>query len=196
VREKLISSTIQGELARQQSFTDPLTELYNRRSLEDMAERFMRHAQRLEKALTFMLIDVDRFKEVNTRFGHLAGDVVLAEIASLLKRAVRGSDAVIRFGGDEFLIILADASHADAQRVVDRAKACLRDWNQGGHLPGFEVSLSIGVAEWTEGVTLDVILDAADRDMYASKPGAKLVKREEQQGIRSRERTVSARTSH
>jgi diguanylate cyclase (GGDEF)-like protein len=193
VREKLISSTIQGELARQQSFTDPLTELYNRRSLEDMASRFMSHAQRLEKALTFMLVDVDRFKEVNTRFGHLAGDVVLAEIASLLKRAVRGSDAVIRFGGDEFLIILADACHADAQRVVDRAKACLRDWNQGGHLPGFEVSLSIGVAEWTEGVTLDVVLDAADRDMYASKPGAKLVNREEQQGIRARVATASAR---
>ena len=74
VREKLISSTIQGELARQQSFTDPLTELYNRRSLEDMAARFMSHAQRLQKPLTFMLVDVDRFKEVNTRFGQLAGD--------------------------------------------------------------------------------------------------------------------------
>jgi diguanylate cyclase (GGDEF)-like protein len=192
VREKLISSTIQGELARQQSFTDPLTELYNRRSLEDMAGRFMNHAQRSEKALTFMLVDVDRFKEVNTRFGHLAGDVVLAEIASLLKRAVRGSDAVIRYGGDEFLIILADACHADAQRVVERAKACLRDWNQGGHLQGFEVNLSIGVAEWTEGVTLDEVLDAADRDMYAAKPSAKLVK----QGTRSRERTVSVRAPH
>jgi diguanylate cyclase (GGDEF)-like protein len=196
VREKLISSTIQGELARQQSFTDPLTELYNRRSLEDMAGRFMNHAQRLEKALTFMLVDVDRFKEVNTRFGHLAGDVVLAEIASLLKRAVRGSDAVIRYGGDEFLIILADACHADAQRVVDRAKACLRDWNQGGHLQGFEVNLSIGVAEWTEGVTLDEVLDAADRDMYAAKPGANLLKREDQQRMRPRERPVSARASH
>jgi len=196
VREKLISSTIQGELARQQSFTDPLTELYNRRSLEDMAGRFMSHAKRLEKPLTFMLVDVDRFKEVNTRFGHLAGDVVLAEMASLLKRAVRGSDAVIRYGGDEFLIILADASHSDAQRVVDRTKACVRDWNQGGHLQGFEVSLSIGVAEWTEGVTLDEVLDAADRDMYASKANAKLVNREERPGIRARANTTSTRAPH
>jgi diguanylate cyclase (GGDEF)-like protein len=196
VREKLISSTIQGELARQQSFTDPLTELYNRRSLEDMAGRFMSHAKRLEKPLTFMLVDVDRFKEVNTRFGHLAGDVVLAEMASLLKRAVRGSDAVIRYGGDEFLIILADASHSDAQRVVDRTKACLRDWNQGGHLQGFEVSLSIGVAEWTEGVTLDEVLDAADRDMYASKANAKLVNREERPGIGARANPTSTRAPH
>src|SRR2546430_1410792 len=193
VREKLISSTIQGELARQQSFTDPLTELYNRRSLEDMAGRFMSHAKRLEKPLTFMLVDVDRFKEVNTRFGHLAGDVVLAEMASLLKRAVRGSDAVIRYGGDEFLIILADASHSYAHRVLDRTKALLRDWNQGGHLQGFEVSLSIGVAEWTEGVTLDEVLDAADRDMYASKANAKLVNREERPGIRARANTTSTR---
>jgi diguanylate cyclase (GGDEF)-like protein len=196
VREKLISSTIKGELARQQSFTDPLTELYNRRSLEDMAGRFMSHAKRLEKPLTFMLVDVDRFKEVNTRFGHLAGDVVLAEMASLLKRAVRGSDAVIRYGGDEFLIILADASHSDAQRVVDRTKACLRDWNQGGHLQGFEVSLSIGVAEWTEGVTLDEVLDAADRDMYASKANAKLVNREERPGIGARANPTSTRAPH
>jgi diguanylate cyclase (GGDEF)-like protein len=196
VREKLISSTIQGELARQQSFTDPLTELYNRRSLEDMAARFMSHAQRLQKPLTFMLVDVDRFKEVNTRFGHLAGDVVLAEIASLLKRAVRGSDAVIRYGGDEFLVILADASHADAKRVVHRAQVCLRDWNQGGHLKGFEVSLSIGVAEWTKGVTLDEVLDAADQEMYASKRTAKLVSREEQSGIRARVKTASTIAPH
>lgn len=193
VREKLISSTIQGELTRQQSFTDPLTELYNRRSLEDMAGRFMSHAKRLEKPLTFMLVDVDRFKEVNTRFGHLAGDVVLAEIASLLKRAVRGSDAVIRYGGDEFLIILADASHGDAKRVVDRTNACLREWNQGGHLHAFEVSLSIGVAEWTNGATLDEILEAADRDMYSSKTNAKLLTPEKQVGRRARIGAASAK---
>ena len=196
VREKLISSTIQGELARQQSFTDPLTELYNRRSLEEMAGRFMNHAKRLGKPLTFMLVDVDRFKEVNTRFGHLAGDVVLAEIASLLKRAVRGSDAVIRYGGDEFLVILADASQADAKIVVDRAQCCLQDWNQGGHLKGFEVSLSIGAAEWTKGVTLDEVLDAADREMYASKRAAKLVSREGQPGIRARVKAPSTIAPH
>jgi diguanylate cyclase (GGDEF)-like protein len=193
VREKLISSTIQGELTRQQSFTDPLTELYNRRSLEDMATRFMSHAKRLEKPLTFMLVDVDRFKEVNTRFGHLAGDVVLAEIASLLKRAVRGSDAVIRYGGDEFLIILADASHGDAKRVVDRTKASLREWNQSGHLHGFEVSLSIGVAEWTDGARLDEVLEAADRDMYSSKTNVKLLTPEKQVERKARIGAASAK---
>jgi len=99
-RQKLISSTIQNELVRLQSFTDPLTEVYNRRSLEDMAGRFISHARRLQNALTFLLIDVDKFKQVNTQFGHLTGDFVLAEVATLLRSSVRGSDAVVRYGGD------------------------------------------------------------------------------------------------
>lgn len=169
LREKLISTTIQNELVRLQSFTDPLTEIYNRRSLEEMASRFISHARRLHKPLTFLLIDVDRFKEVNTRFGHLTGDVVLAEIAGLLKNSVRGSDAVVRYGGDEFLVILADTSRDAASGVVQRIRAYVRDWNHAGHLQGFEVSLSIGVAEWAAGQTLDDVLDTADREMYASK---------------------------
>jgi diguanylate cyclase (GGDEF)-like protein len=168
-RQCLISSTIQNELVRLQSFTDPLTEIYNRRSLDDMAGRFISHARRLEKPLTFLLIDVDRFKEVNTKFGHLTGDFTLAEIASMLKSSVRGSDAVVRYGGDEFLLILADTSAAGAHRVIERTHAYLRDWNGAGHLKDFELSLSIGIAEWSDGRTLDEILDLADRNMYERK---------------------------
>ncbi len=169
LREKLISSTIQNELVRLQSFTDPLTEIYNRRSMEEMSTRFISHAKRLHKPLTFVLIDVDRFKQVNTRFGHLTGDFVLAELAALLRSSVRGSDAVVRYGGDEFLMILANTSMLDAQRVVERIHAYVNDWNKAGHLQNFEVGLSIGMAEWAEGKTLDEILDTADQEMYASK---------------------------
>jgi len=176
VREKLISSTIQQELVRQQSFTDPLTEIYNRHSLEDMAGRFISHARRLKNPLTLLLIDVDRFKDVNTRFGHLTGDVVLAETANLLKSSIRGTDAVFRYGGDEFLIILADTSLAGTAKVVERIRASLLEWNQAGNLEGFELSLSIGVSEWSEGMTVDQLLDEADRGMYAAKPDHKLDK--------------------
>src|SRR5207253_690352 len=169
LRSQLISSTMQNELVRLQSFTDPLTEVYNRRSLDDMAGRYISHARRLHSPLTFMLIDVDRFKEVNTRFGHLTGDFVLAEIAGLLKSSIRGSDAVIRYGGDEFLVILADASRDNASTVVERTRKYVRDWNRAGHLDDFEMSLSIGVGEWVDGKSLDEVLDAADQDMYVSK---------------------------
>jgi diguanylate cyclase (GGDEF)-like protein len=168
-RQKLISTTIQNELVRLQSFTDPLTEVYNRRSLEDMAGRFISHARRLENPLTFMLIDLDRFKEVNTRFGHLTGDFVLAQIAAIFKSSVRGSDAVVRYGGDEFLVILADTSASDARVVVDRIKVYMKDWNNQGHLESFALTLSIGLCEWTDGMTLDEVLDSSDRAMYAEK---------------------------
>jgi diguanylate cyclase (GGDEF)-like protein len=176
VREELISRTIQQELVQQQSFTDPLTEIYNRHSLDDMAGRFISQARRSKKPLTVMLIDVDHFKEVNTRFGHLTGDVVLANTAALLKNSVRGSDAVFRYGGDEFLVILADTSCEDARHVVSRVRTGLAEWNRAGHLERFELSLSIGVSEWSEGKTLDVLLDSADNAMYAAKAGQKLSK--------------------
>lgn len=169
VREKLISTTIQSELVRLQSFTDPLTEVYNRRSLDDMAGRYISHARRLHTPLTFLLIDVDRFKQVNTRFGHLTGDFVLAEVAGLLKSSVRGSDAVVRYGGDEFLVILAESSRAGAEQVIERIQAYLQDFNRAGNLEGFEVSFSIGVYEWSDGKTLDEVLDAADQNMYKAK---------------------------
>jgi diguanylate cyclase (GGDEF)-like protein len=169
VREELISSTIQRELVQQQSFTDPLTEIYNRHSLEEMVGRFISHARRLQNSLTFLLIDIDRFKDVNTRFGHLTGDVVLADTAALLKSSVRGSDAVFRYGGDEFLIVLADTSRSGAARVVERIAAYVLEWNRAENLQGFELSLSIGVSEWSDGMTLSQLLDEADRGMYAAK---------------------------
>jgi len=172
-RQKLISSTIQNELVRLQSFTDPLTEVYNRRSLEDMAGRFISHARRLQNSLTFILIDVDRFKQVNTRFGHLTGDFVLAEVATLLRSSVRGSDAVVRYGGDEFLIILADTGALAARRVVERIKKYLLDWNSSEHLEDFQLTVSIGISEWSDGRTLDEMLDAADQAMYAEKDSRK-----------------------
>jgi len=169
LRQRMISSTIQNELVRLQSFTDPLTEVYNRRSLEDLANRYMSHAQRLQRPLTFLLIDVDEFKKINTRFGHLTGDFVLVEIASLLRTSIRGCDAVIRYGGDEFLTVVADASAEQAQRVVARMQNCVSEWNKCSHLDNCTISLSIGVAEWTEGNTLDDVLDRADQDMYSKK---------------------------
>ena len=169
LRQKMISTVMQNELIRLQSFTDPLTEIYNRRSLEELAGRFIGQARRLEKPLSFLLIDVDRFKHINTRFGHLTGDFVLSEIATLLKGSIRGTDVVIRYGGDEFLIALANTNAVGAATVVNRIQDFLKEWNQSGNLDDFTVSLSIGTAEWIDGKTLDEVLDLADRNMYQEK---------------------------
>jgi diguanylate cyclase (GGDEF)-like protein len=169
LREQLISSSLQTQAIEQQSFTDPLTEIYNRRSLDDIAGRFISHARRRGTQLTFMMVDANKFKQVNTRFGHLTGDFVLAEIAGVLSASIRGSDAVVRYGGDEFLILLADTNAAGAENVIERINTRLDEWNDAGNLEGFRVSVSIGIAEWRDGQTLDEVLDGADRKMYEQK---------------------------
>ncbi len=169
LRQRMISTTMQNELIRLQSFTDPLTEIYNRRALEELAIRFIGQARRIHTPLTFLLIDVDNFKKVNTRFGHLTGDFVLTEIATLLKGSIRGADAAIRYGGDEFLIALANTNATGASTVENRIQASLNDWNQSSGLGDFKVTLSIGRAEWTDGKTLEEVLDLADRNMYQEK---------------------------
>jgi len=167
--EATVSTSMVGRILTQLSFTDPLTEIYNRRSLEELAGRFIGQAKRLGNPLTFLLLDLDRFKQVNTRFGHLTGDFVLNEIATLLKSSIRGTDAAIRYGGDEFLIALANTNAAGAATVVTRIQAFLDDWNESSSLDDFTVSLSIGMAEWTDGKTLDDVLDLADQHMYEEK---------------------------
>jgi diguanylate cyclase (GGDEF)-like protein len=169
LREQLISSTLQNELIELQSFTDPLTEIYNRRSLDQIAGQFISQARRRGTPLTFLMVDADNFKQINTRFGHLTGDFVLAEIAALLKACLRGSDVTVRYGGDEFLILLPDTTAESAQHVAERINFKLNDWNKADNLEGFRLSLSIGAVEWQDGQTLDEILDAADRKMYESK---------------------------
>lgn len=168
-REKWVAGTIQTELVRLQSFTDPLTEVFNRRSLDEMATRYISHARRSQEPLTFLVLDIDRFKKVNTRFGHITGDFVLSEMAGLLRSSTRGSDAVVRYGGDEFLIVLAKTSARNAGVVVQRISDYLDRWNEGEYLEDFPLTISVGVAEWSDGKTLDEVLDAADQDMYARK---------------------------
>jgi diguanylate cyclase (GGDEF)-like protein len=169
LREQLISSTLQNQVVEQQSFTDPLTEVYNRRSLDEIVGRFICHAKRRKAPLTFLMVDADKFKQINTRFGHLTGDFVLAEIAGLLKGSIRGSDAVVRYGGDEFLVLLTDTTASGAENVLKRIYDRVADWNESKPLENFRMSLSVGMAEWQDGETLYEVLDRADRLMYEKK---------------------------
>lgn len=169
LREQLISSTLQTQVIEQQSFTDPLTEVYNRRSLDHIAGHFISGARRRKSPLTFLMVDADKFKEINTRFGHLTGDFVLSEIAGILRGSIRGTDAAVRYGGDEFLILLADTTVAGAQNVLKRIHERVEEWNQTKTLENFRLSLSIGTAEWQDGESLDEVLDRADHLMYDEK---------------------------
>jgi diguanylate cyclase (GGDEF)-like protein len=86
-----------------------------------------------------------------------------------LKLSIRGSDAAVRYGGDEFLILLADTTAAGSQKVVERIETNLSEWNTERHLEGITLGLSIGVAQWHDGESLDEVLDVADRKMFQDK---------------------------
>jgi diguanylate cyclase (GGDEF)-like protein len=150
---------------------DPLTDAYNRRFLEELLAQEEKRARRYEHPLTFVMVDVNRFKEINDRFGHAMGDRVLQEIASLLQEAVRESDYVIRYGGDEFLVVLPETGNKGVEATVQRIQAKMAERNKTNPLVDFPVTLAIGTASWSplDERLIEAVLSDADQQMYAEK---------------------------
>ncbi|MBC6450768.1 GGDEF domain-containing protein [Actinokineospora xionganensis] len=146
------------------ALTDPLTGLPNRRHLEERLEEL---SGRRERAIVG-LMDLDNFKDVNTHHGHLAGDAVLARIASVVASSLREGDFLARYGGDEFVAVLTETSLRAAHEVGDRVSAALARVNWSELALGAPVGISIGWAELTEHGP-GAALAAADQAMYARK---------------------------
>jgi diguanylate cyclase (GGDEF)-like protein/PAS domain S-box-containing protein len=159
------------ETLRDQAIRDPLTGLFNRRYMEESLEREMRRAERRDVPLGVMMLDIDHFKRFNDSFGHAAGDTALREIGRLLQEHTRGEDIACRYGGEEFTLILLDAT---LPFTLERA-AALRE--QAGKLRlrhGSQslgsVTLSLGVAVYPDhGRTAEELLRAADAALYRAK---------------------------
>ncbi len=163
------SAHLRDELARQATF-DPLTECYNRASimqaLEANIESGQRHAER-----AVMFVDLDRFKEVNDKHGHAAGDELRRTVAQRLRGAVRASDLVGRIGGDEFLVVCAEIGGPErAMRLAERVARVLRAGTGIAPPDGPGYQASVGVA-WSDGPApgADTLVAQADRAMYESK---------------------------
>ena len=158
-------------LLREQSVRDHLTGLFNRRYMEETLERELLRASRKQLSLGIIMLDVDDFKRFNDTCGHAAGDAILRELGNLLLKQVRGEDIPCRYGGDEFLIVLPDASRA----VTFERAELICEYAEQFHLQ-FEgqtleaVTLSLGVAVFPEnGSTSAAILKAADDALYRAK---------------------------
>jgi len=153
----------------QLAITDSLTQLFNRRRFNEILNKeIKRFSRRKYSALSLMMIDIDHFKKLNDTYGHLAGDMVLREIAKLLKEGVRETDTVARFGGEEFVIVMPDtrldgAAHK-AEILVKRTEAA----EFPGHDTAIHVTISIGVAAYASGSPQDLI-HAADLALYQAK---------------------------
>ncbi|MGB3813857.1 MAG: GGDEF domain-containing protein [Shinella sp.] len=147
---------------------DALTGVYDRSRLEFEAPRMLSAMLAAGKPMALMIIDADHFKEVNDRFGHLAGDGVLRDTASCLQRALRGGDGIFRFGGEEFVVICEDTG---PEAGAERAEALRRSVETQIRRPDdAPVTVSIGIANsYHDGTTLNALLSTADSRLYAAK---------------------------
>jgi diguanylate cyclase (GGDEF)-like protein/PAS domain S-box-containing protein len=159
------------ETLRHQSIRDPLTGLFNRRYMEETLERETRRVARARRSLGIIMLDVDHFKQFNDTFGHDAGDVLLRELGGFLRAHIRGEDVACRYGGEEFTLILPEAS---LEVTCQRAEH-LREGVKHMHAlyydqPLGSIALSLGVAVYPQhGATAEAVLKAADAALYRAK---------------------------
>ena len=168
-RDELVRQMLRSEAAERLSLVDPLTETFNRRYLDEILPKEVSRADRRGSSVALAIIDVDGFKAVNIRFGHLVGDKVLTEAAHLLKKVFRASDTVIRYGGDEFLVLMGDTNEQEAEAGVARLHAQVEKWNQLNTIAGYRMGLSCGVAAYSKGAVFTEVLETADDRMYRQK---------------------------
>ncbi len=151
---------------REQTIRDPLTSLYNRRFLHDYLERELIRAKRERAPLALIMMDLDRFKQINDSAGHQAGDQVLVEVGALLKRHVRGSDIACRYGGEEFAVVLPKTTLESARRRS--AEICSAIRRAPDRLLGATASLGIALCP-AHATDAEALLRAADHALYEAK---------------------------
>jgi len=156
--------------ARQLAETDALTGFFNQRYFHETLRREALRAQRYDRQLALLILDLDDFKAVNDRVGHLAGDAVLAQVAEQLRNEIRSVDIGCRVGGDEFAVVMPESTEDDASQLFDR----MRDGVSTMPMPGgHRVRLSAGIAELRHGETAAGLFERADAALRRSKDAGK-----------------------
>ncbi len=159
---------LQAELGNL-ALTDELTGLYNRRGFMAVAERQLKLGRRSGRGMLLFVMDVDRMKHINDSFGHSEGDRALKRTADALEETFRDSDVVARLGGDEFAVLAIEASGHSEAALKTRLFECLRAI--GAEQPGYEISLSFGVARFdpSNSTSIGELMVKADQAMYERK---------------------------
>ena len=159
----------EAELTRL-AITDPVTGAWNRRHGKELLDAELATAQQLGQRLCLLMVDIDKFKPVNDNGGHQLGDRVLGEVADRLKSAVRSSDVVARWGGDEFVVLLRGCDLNGATRIAEtvRARVADLDFPEVGR-----ISVSVGAAELEPGEDAASLLQRADAALYEAKRGGR-----------------------
>ena len=166
-----LSNIALREKLRTQSLRDPLTGLYNRRYMEDALDRYISLAERTGCATSVLMIDLDNFKMLNDTYGHAKGDAVLREVAAQLVGALRPSDVVARYGGEELMVILPNCGTQDAAAKAETLRLRIESLSE---IHGMPISASFGVASVPETSTgVADVIPMADAALYAAKQEGK-----------------------
>ena len=160
---------LQADL-RIQATHDPLTGVFNRNYFDHIMEIEAHRAERYERPIGFLMIDIDRVKEVNATLRHLVGDKVLMCVSRIIETSLRKTDIVVRYGGDEFLIILTETGEG-TMKAIERLKIGVFSNEELASIAGHPVTISVGSAFWEpgSGCSIDETLRIADRQMYIDK---------------------------
>jgi diguanylate cyclase len=167
--EALSKMEVRTEEVYKLAALDPLTGLYNRRSGEQRLAEEISRAQRYDRLLTILLLDLNGLKDVNDRFGHAAGDDLLRRFAEHLSRAIRGSDLAVRLGGDEFLVLLPECKLEDVRLILNRLND--RTMEFGGQ--SITITFSAGWTNFKPGESSEDVLKRADDALYVNKRASK-----------------------
>lgn len=154
----------------QEAATDPLTQLSNRRFFEERALPILRRSETVNQQASMVMVDIDHFKLINDRWGHHVGDRVLVEVASIVRRSVRATDIVARFGGEEIVILMPATSLEIADQIADRLREQISNAGFADIDGELRVTLSAGVAATSANLRdLHGLLKAADGALYRAK---------------------------
>jgi diguanylate cyclase (GGDEF)-like protein len=173
INTKLVSELMRSRQTETQLFqearTDSLTNLLNRRAMQDFLDYQVRYYQRHRTPFVILLVDIDYFKQVNDRFGHIVGDQVLQAIAQQLQQAVRTQDLVSRWGGEEFLMLLPDTDIPGGMVVAEKIRNRVTSQVYPDNARYYQITLSIGMSAFRSESTLTACIEAADRALYQAK---------------------------
>ncbi|MCB5261831.1 MAG: sensor domain-containing diguanylate cyclase [Candidatus Cloacimonetes bacterium] len=152
---------------------DPLTSLYNRRVLEEAIETEIRRSSRSKKGLGVAMCDIDNFKIVNDTYGHDCGDIVLVQLAKVLRSNIRISDIVGRWGGEEFLLVLPETTVKGAMGVIERIRKAVSEMRINCSEKEINLTISLGMSYQSENPQRESIVAEADKALYRAKKDGK-----------------------